>query len=147
MADFSIDIDSVQNISPVTLNPVQLDPFTIQRVQNIAPVAVHIKEVNQIDPLTVESLRVDGVRSVEPLRVDRLNITNVPTVNLALDQLPSLSIDVRRVPSLAIGLHQQFDLPSRYTAHVRLLGFEVMRLQVHGCTQVQPRDCAPRANA
>jgi hypothetical protein len=46
---------------------------------------------------------------------------------------------VRRVPPVEIGINQDFDLPSRYTVHTRLLGFEVVRLDVHGKTQLLPR--------
>ncbi|HYM02056.1 MAG TPA: hypothetical protein VET85_03855 [Stellaceae bacterium] len=144
MADLSIDIDSVHNIDPVTLNPVTLNPITIHQIEKIAPAAVHIKELNQIDPLTIESLRVDGVRNLEPLNVDRLNVTHLPVVNLALGRLPEVEVNVGRVPPVAIALHQDFDLPSRYTVHARVLGLELARLEIHGSTRLVPRERARR---
>lgn len=135
-----LDIKSVSNIAPVTIE-------TVKQVEKIAPVAVHIKELNQVDPFTIESLRVDSVRHVDPLQVERLNITRMPVVNLSVSQVPSVDIGIRRMPPLAVGIDQSFDLPSQYLARVRLLGFEVLRAQITGCTRVVPRDRVPREQA
>lgn len=151
MADMSIDIDKVANISPVTVAHVQdIAPVTIEtikkieRIEKIAPAAVHIKELNQIDPLTVESLRVDSVRNLEPLAVDRLNVTHMPMMNLSLSRMPALDVNLRRLPALSVGLDQEFELPSNYTIHTRLLGFEIMRFDVHGSSRLVPRQRARR---
>lgn len=140
MADFSIDIDKVANISAVTIKSID----EIKKIDQIAPAAVHIKELNQIDPLTVESLRVDAARNIEPLKIDRLNVTHLPMVNLSLATLPQVDINIRRIPPLEVSLHQEFELPSRYTMHTRILGIELARLEIHGTTRVVPRDCARR---
>jgi hypothetical protein len=131
-------------VRPLTINPLTINPLTIAGVHSIAPVAVHLKELNQIAPLLVESLRVDHVRHIDPLRIDRLNITQLPSVNLSLSQLPSLDINVRRVPPVAISLQQELELKSCYTMRARLLGLEVMRMEIEGKTKVAPRDCARR---
>ncbi len=132
-----IPIGEVDNIAPVTI-------AAIEKVQNIAPVAVHIKELNQVEPLLVESLRVDRVREIDPLHVDRLNVTRLPVVNLSVSRVPGVELDVRRIPPLAIGIHQMFELPSQYTARARFLGLEVLRVEIAGKTRVLPRDCARR---
>jgi len=151
MADMSIDIDKVDNISEVTIAdikhiaPVTIDTIKrVERIEKIAPTAVHIKELNQIDPLTVESLRVDSVRNLEPLNVDRLNVTHMPMMNLSLSRMPALDVNLRRLPALSIGLNQEFELPSNYTIHTRLLGFEIMRFDVHGASRLVPRQRARR---
>ena len=76
-------------LNPLTINPLTVNPLTIADVQKIAPVGVHIKELNQIAPLFVESLRVDHVRHIDPLRIERLNITQLPSVNLSLEPTPA----------------------------------------------------------
>lgn len=132
-----IPIGKVDNIAPVTI-------AAIQEIDKIAPVAVHIKELNQVDPLLIESLRVDRVREIDPLNVDRLNVTRLPVVNLSVNQVPEVELDVRRIPPVAIGVHQSFELPSQYTARARFLGFEVLRVEIAGKTCILPRDCARR---
>lgn len=132
-----IPIGEVDNIAPVTI-------AAIQKVEKIAPVAVHIKELNQVDPLLIESLRVDRVREIDPLNVDRLNVTRLPVVNLSVNRVPRVELDVRRIPPVAIGVHQVFELPSQYTARARFLGFEVLRVEISGTTRVLPRECARR---
>jgi hypothetical protein len=115
-------------------------PLYIDALQNIAPIAAHIKEVNHIDPLSVESLFVSQVRNIEPLSIAKFNVTNLPLVNLALRQIPAVDLNVRRLPAISVGLHQVFDLPSNYTVRARFLGFEVFRLQLSGCTRIEPRE-------
>jgi hypothetical protein len=135
-------IDYVRNIDPLTIDHVKdIAPLTIQK---IAPAAVHIKELNQIAPLSVESLRVDHVRHVDPLRVERFDVTHLPTVNLSLSQIPSLDLNVRRVPPVTIAIGQQFELPSRYTMRTKFLGFEVLRIEIDGRTRIVPQDRARR---
>lgn len=137
----NVNVKEVRKIDPVRISHLQnIDPVTIASIQKIAPAAVHIKELNHIDPLLIESLRIDQVRNIDPVRVDRFNVTHLPTVNLSLSQLPALDLNVRRVPPVAIGVQQDFDLPSRYTVHTRLLGIEVLRLEVHGRTMMIPKD-------
>jgi hypothetical protein len=115
-------------------------PLYINALQNIAPIAAHIKEVNHIDPLSVESLFVSEVRNIEPLNIAKFNVTNLPLVNLALRQIPAVDLNVRRLPAISVGLHQVFDLPSNYMVRARFLGFEVFRLQLSGRTQIEPRE-------
>jgi hypothetical protein len=131
-------------VKPLTINPLTVNPLTIANVQSIAPVGVHVKELNQIAPLFVESLRVDHVRHIDPLRIDRLNITQLPGVNVSVGQMPPLDLNVRRLPPVAISLQQELELKSCYTMRARLLGLEVMRMQIEGQTRVAPRDCARR---
>ena len=126
-------IQAVQNIAPVTI-------AAIQRIDQIAPVAVHIKELNQIEPLQVESLRIDRVRHIDPLTVERLDITRLPVVNLSVNQVPSVDVRVQRMPPLSVGIHQEFDMPANYTARAQLFGIEFLRLQLAGCTRMIPRD-------
>jgi len=140
-----VNIKEVSGVNPVPLQPIEISAIdVIKRIEQIAPAAVHIKELNQIDPLTVESLRVDAARNIEPLRIDRLNVSHLPMVNLSLSTLPQVDINVRRIPPLEVSLHQEFELPSRYMVHTRILGIELARLEIHGTTRVVPRDCARR---
>ena len=115
-------------------------PLYINALQNIAPIAAHIKEVNHIDPISVESLFVSQVRNIEPINIAKFNVTNLPLVNLALRQIPAVDLNVRRLPAISVGLHQVFDLPSNYMVRARFLGFEVFRLQLSGCTRIEPRE-------
>jgi hypothetical protein len=45
---------------------------------------------------------------------------------------------------VAIALQQQLELTSSYTMRARLLGLDVMRMEIQGKTKVVPRDCARR---
>ena len=135
-----VDIKSVSNVDPIPLQPV-----TIADVQKIAPAAIHVKELNQIAPLLIESLRVDHVRNVSPLRVERFNVTHLPTVNLTLSRLPSVDVSVRRFPAIGLALQQQFAIPSRYLVRARLLGLEIMRFEIEGCSRLLPRASAWRS--
>ncbi len=133
-----IKVKSVRNVEPLELKPLTINPLTI------TPVAVHLKELNQVVPLSVESLRVDHVRHVDPLQIDQLNITSLPTVNLTMSQMPALDINVRRVPPVAVALHQQFEMCSDYAMTARVLGLPLMRLSLSGRTTITPKDCARR---
>ena len=127
----TIGIDEVTNIEPL-------------RIAKIAPAAVHVKELNHIDPLTVESLQVDAVRNIDPVKVDKFDVTSLPTVNLTIGEAPELDLNLREIPPFAIGLHQDFVLPSEYFIRARLLGFEFLRVHVTGRTVMHARDQVPR---
>ncbi|MPZ31646.1 MAG: hypothetical protein GEV13_11735 [Rhodospirillales bacterium] len=133
-----VKIKQVRDIDPLDINPLTINPLTVR------PLAVHLKELNQVAPLSVESLRVDHVRHVDPLQIDQLNITSLPTVNLTMSQLPALDINVRRVPPVAVALHQQFEMCSDYAMTARVLGLPLMRLSLSGRTTITPKDCARR---
>lgn len=137
-----LQIEQLTGVEPLRISQVTgIEPL---RVSHLAPAAVHIKELNHIDPISVESLRVDEVRNVEALRVERLDVTRLPTVNLSVRDVPTIELNVQRVPPVAIGIHQQFCLPSNYTVHAQLLGVEFLRLQIHGRTLLAPQDPVPR---
>jgi hypothetical protein len=122
-----IGIDEVKNIEPL-------------RIAKIAPAAVHVKELNHVDPLTIESLRIDEVKNIDPVKVDHFDVTHLPTVNLTIGEAPELDLNLRQIPPFAIGLHQDFVLPSEYLIRARLLGFEFLRVQVTGRTVMHARD-------
>jgi len=115
-------------------------PFYIRELQNIAPIAVHIKELNHLDPITVESLHVSEVRNIEPISIERFNVTNLPMVNMSLQRLPPVNLNIRELPAVSLGTHQVFEVPSDYVVRARLLGFEVLRLHLRGRTEIAPRD-------
>ncbi len=136
-----VDVNKVKNIEPVRISEVRnIDPVTIAKVQKIAPAAVHIKELNNIDPFSIESLRIDRVHNLDPLQVERFNVTSIPTVNLSLSRLPSVDLNVKRVPPVAVTLQQNLELCSSYTVHTRFFGFEILRMALHGTTKVVPKD-------
>jgi hypothetical protein len=110
----------------------------------VTPLAVHLKEMQQIAPLSVESLLIDHVRHIDPLQIDQLNVTSLPTINLSLSQLPAVDINVRRVPPVAVALQQQFEMNSDYAMTARVLGVPLMRLSLTGRTTITPKDCARR---
>jgi hypothetical protein len=112
----------------------------VEKLQNIAPMAVHVKEVNLVDPISIESLFVSQVRNIEPLNIAKFNVTNLPQVNLAMRQLPPVELNVGRLPAVSIGTHQEFDLPSHYEVRARLLGFEFLRVQLSGRTRIAPSE-------
>jgi hypothetical protein len=137
-----IDVKSFQDelgLKPLTVNPLTINPLTIADVKKIAPVGVHIKELNQIAPLFL-----DHVRNIDPLRIDHLNITQMPSVNLSLSQLPPVQINVGRVPTVGVALQQQLEMNSCYTIRARVLGLDLMRMELQGTTKIVPRDCARR---
>ncbi len=140
-----VDIQKVKNIDPIRIREFTgVEPL---RIGQIAPAAVHIKELNHIDPISVESLRIDQVRNLDPVRVERFDVTHLPTVNISLSQLPSMDLNIRRIPPLAVAVQQEFCLPSRYTIHARLLGIEFLQFDIHGRTMVTPKDRVPREQA
>ena len=115
-------------------------PFYLEKVQNIAPVAVHLKEVNHIDPISVESLFISQVRNIEPLSVEKFNVTNLPLVNMALRQMPPVELNIRQLPAVSIGLHQVLDLRSNYQVGARILGLELFRIELAGRTRIAPTE-------
>ncbi len=139
-----LDVDITNTVS---VDITGIPPIEISSIDKIAPVAVHIKELNQVEPLLIESLRIDRVREIDPLAVDRLNVTRLPVVNLSVNQVPEVAISVSQLPSVAIAVQQCFDMPSDYTARARFLGFEVLRIHLAGTTRVIPRDRARREQA
>lgn len=112
----------------------------IDKVQNIAPVAAHIKEVNHIDPISVESLHVSEVRNIEPINIEKFNVTNLPMVNMSLQQLPPVDLNIRKLPPVSVGLYQDFQVPSDYTVSGRLLGIEFFRIRIDGYTKIVPKE-------
>lgn len=138
-----IDLKSTHYTEDLPLAPLTIKPLTLTPV-TVTPIAVHLKELNQIAPLSVESLRVDHVRHVDPLRIEQLNISSLPTVNLAMSQMPALDINVRRVPPVTVALQQQFEMCSDYAMVARVFGLPLMRLSLRGKTTITPKDCARR---
>jgi hypothetical protein len=115
-------------------------PTRVQQVQKIAPVAAHIKEINHIDPISVEAFHVNEVKNIEPINIAKFNVTNLPTVNMLLRHLPPVDFNVRRLPALSVGSHQNFRLPSNYTVRARFLGIELFRIHLEGETAIVPRE-------
>jgi len=152
MADQTVDVLSATGIEPLKVHEVKgieplhivevtgVEPLRIEYVNQIAPVAAHIKEVNHIDPLSVDAFHVTEVKGVDPLNVASFNVTHVPTLNLSVRQAPTLDMNIRSVPGISIGTHQDFDVPSDYTIRARLLGFEFLRLYLTGRSTVIPRE-------
>ncbi len=135
-----IKIKEAKNIEKLKIGEVSnIDPLVVKEIRAIAPAAVHIKELNHIDPLSIESLRVSEVRNLDPIRVEKFNVTNLPTVNLSIRQLPAADLNIRRLPPVSIGFHQDLCVPSTYTVRARVLGFEVLRVHLDGHTAVKPR--------
>jgi hypothetical protein len=130
----------VDDGSTVEVKGTKAHPFFLQEVQNIAPVAVHLKELNHIDPISVESLFVSQVRNIEPLKIEEFNVTNLPLVNMALRQLPPVEMNIRHLPAVSIGLHQVFEMPSNYLLRAQFLGFELFRINLSGRTRIAPTE-------
>ena len=84
------------------------------------------------------------MRNLEPVKIERFDVTHLPTVNLSLGEVPALDLNLRRIPPFAVGLHQEFVLPSEYFIRARLLGLEFLRVHVTGRTLVHPHDQARR---
>ena len=146
VTDFpALRISEVKGVEPLRVSEVKgIEPLRIAEVSHIAPAAIHVKELNHIDPITVESLRVDEVRNIDPVRVERFDVTHLPTVTISMSRVPTVDLNVRRVPPVAIALRQRLVLPSQYTMHATMFGIEVLRLNIHGRTIVEPCDVVPR---
>jgi hypothetical protein len=149
VTDFpNLRISQVTGVEPLKVNQVTgVEPLRIAEVSHIAPAAVHVKELNHIDPITVESLRVDEVRNIDPVRVERFDVTYLPTVNITMSRMPAVDLNLRRMPPVAIALRQRLVMPSQYTMHATMFGIEVLRLNIHGKTTVEPCDPVPRERA
>lgn len=151
MGDIFIENGSVLRLredSRLTLTEdSKLTIRSIDNVKNIEPVAVHLKELNHIDPLSIDALHVSEVKNIEPLQIAKFNVTNLPMVNMSLQKLPDVGINVRTLPPVSVGVHQDFCVPSDYILHARLLGIEIMRLRLHGQTSILPREHARREQA
>lgn len=119
---------------------IDIDPLSIQEVQNIAPLAAHIKEVNHIDPISIEALHVSEVRNIEPIIIEKFNVTDLPMVNMTLRQIPTVDMNVRRLPPVSIGTHQNFHVPSSYTVRAKFLGIEFLRIYLDGHTTIIPKE-------
>lgn len=135
--DSHIEIDEG---SKIQVQGTRDHPFFIQELQNIAPIAAHIKELNHIDPITVEELHLNEIKNIEPIRIEKFNVTNLPQVNMALRQLPPVNLNIRRLPALSVGTHQDFHMPSHYTVRARVLGIEFFRIHLDGSTRISPRE-------
>jgi hypothetical protein len=143
--EMDVNVNKVKNISPIKIQEVKnIDPVEIKKVSKIAPIAAHIKEVNHIDPITVEPLRVNEIRHIDPLSIESVNITKLPNVNVSVHQIPDLNINVRRLPPLAIGMYQNFRIPSEYMVRAQFLGLEILRLHLNGQTNLEPCERYPR---
>ena len=117
---------------------VQIDIRRLQQVEKIAPIAAHIKEVNNIAPLTIDHLRINEIRNLEPIAISKFNVTHLPTVNLALRQMPTLDMNVRKLPPVSVGFYQDFCVPSDYTVRAQLFGVEFLRVNLNGTTHLKP---------
>jgi len=148
----SFDIN-IKEVAPIYIDRVRdveierVKDVEIEKVQHIAPVAAHIKEINNIDPLSVDAFNVSQVKNIDPLRVQQFNVTDLPQVNISLRQLPAVDMNVRRLPPLSLGVHQDFQIPSNYMVRMQWLGFELIRVAVTGQTSVIPRDKFRREQA
>jgi hypothetical protein len=142
---------NIKEVAPITINPLdiehvrdievnQVKDVEIDRIQRIAPLAAHIKEINNIDPLSVDAFNVTEVRNIEPLRIREFNVTNLPNVNISLRQLPPVEVNLRRLPPVSVGLHQDFHIPSDYHVRLQFLGFELLRVALNGQSAVIPRE-------
>jgi len=112
----------------------------ITKVQDIAPVAVHLKEVNHIDPVTVDAFHVSEIKNIDPITIAKFNVTTLPMVNMTVRQLPAVDMNIRKLPPISVGMHQDFFVPSAYTLRARFLGIEFFRFHLDGETTIVPRD-------
>ncbi len=109
-------------------------------LRNVAPLAAHIKEINNIDPFTVDAFHVNEIKNIEPINIARFNVTDLPLMNMAVRQLPDVNFNVRKLPAVSVGTHQNFEIPSSYTLRAQLMGIEFLRLHLNGQTSVIPRE-------
>lgn len=141
-------ISEVKGVDPLRISEVKgIEPIHIAEVSHIAPAAVHVKELNHIDPITVDSLRVDEVRHIDPISVERLDVTHLPTVNVSLSRVATVDLNVRHIPPVTIALRQRLVMPSQYTVHATMFGIEVLRLNLHGQTVIEPCAIVPREHS
>jgi hypothetical protein len=130
-----LKVDYVHDVQVTHVKDVEID-----RIQKIAPVAAHIKEINNIAPLSVDNFNVTEVKNIDPLRVSEFSVTNLPHVNVSLRQLPTIEMKIRTLPPVSIALSQKFVMPSEYQVGFKVLGFELARISLRGATQVIPQE-------
>lgn len=143
-SDSQIGVKGVAGGEPIH---IAVDSIDALKIKSVAPVAVHLKEVDKIAPLSIETARIDGVSNIDALRVTTFDITHLPAVNLMLRQLPQVDLHIRQLPALSVGTHQRFTVPSSYTLRAHLLGFEVLRVHIEGATHILPEERARREQA
>jgi hypothetical protein len=133
-----LKIDQFTGIAPFHIQEVShIEPI---RISEIAPAAIHIKEVNKIDPLIIDSLHVSEVKNIDPINIEHFNVTHLPTVNLSVRQIPAVDMNIRRLPPVSVGFHQDIHVPSNYTVRARLFGIEFFRMNMSGHTMLVPKD-------
>jgi hypothetical protein len=145
-----VEVEHVKDVEVEHVKDVEIKyvkDVEIEKIQHIAPVAAHIKEINNIDPLSVDAFNVSQVKNIDPLRIQQFNVTDLPQVNISLRQMPAVDMNVRRLPPLSLGMHQDFQIPSNYMVRMQWLGFELIRIAVTGQTSVIPRDKFRREQA
>ncbi|MCK6586294.1 MAG: hypothetical protein HUU21_11630 [Polyangiaceae bacterium] len=140
-SDSQIGIKGIADSEPIH---IAVDSMDALRIKSVAPVAAHIKEIDKVAPLSIETAKIDGISNIDALRVTTFDITNLPAMNLSLRQLPQVDLNLRQLPALSVGTHQRFTVPSSYTLRAHVLGFEVLRVQIEGATHVLPEERARR---
>ena len=144
MGNVSITANSHSFITLTKPSSLTLDKDSKLRLY---PLATQIKEVNHIDPLSIESMHVSEVKNIEPLQIAKFNVTNLPMVNVSLQKLPTVDFNVKTLPPISVGTHQNFCVPSDYTLRARVLGVELVRLHLNGKTSIIPKERARREQA
>ena len=150
MGNIAIEAKSKLSLNPdskLTLNPDSKLTLNKDSKLRLYPLATHIKEVNHIDPLSIESMHVSEVKNIEPLQIAKFNVTNLPMVNISLQKLPAVDFNVKSLPPVSVGTHQNFCAPSDYTLRARVLGVELVRLHLNGKTSIIPKERARREQA
>ena len=138
----SLTIADIEKIPPLKIEEVTgIEPLKIGR---IAPAAIHVKELNNIDPITLEPLRVNEVKNIDPISIPEFNVTRLPTVNLSVRQLPAVDMNIRRLPPVSVGFHQDIHIPSDYQLRARFFGVEFFRMNMTGHTALIPKEKARR---
>ena len=101
-----VNIKEVDNISPVEIASIDkiapIEISSIDKVEKIAPVAVHIKELNQVEPLLVESLRIDRLR---PRGGNGLHVAARHPENPPILQIPKPHRDAPETDDQVTGHH------------------------------------------
>ncbi len=70
-----IDVKSTHYTEAFPIAPLTVNPLTV------TPISVHLKELNQVAPLLVDSLRVDHVRHIDPQRIDMAHMIHPQRVH------------------------------------------------------------------
>jgi hypothetical protein len=143
MGNVKIQSGSQLEITSIDQGNLTITPnskLQITRVKDIDPVAAHIKEINHIDPITIDELHVNEVKNIDPINIAKFNITNLPTMNMTVRQLPAVDFNVNKLPAVSVGTHQNFSVPSRYKLRVQFLGIEFFRMYLDGLTSLMPQE-------